>query len=157
MKFKFRADGEDLLIFVIFAFFLLYVVAIMVVNVHTFATEGHLSGINPFPAFSPEYIGSTLILFFLAVLGLFASVSSMFFDREKGIGITTNKKDKGYSRWAKDKEIKEELSCVPITAKNCKEAGVPLILNEALLLNGLNNCGTQVFRLGLDIQRYPYP
>ena len=40
MKFKFRADGEDLLIFVIFAFFLLYVVAIMVVNVHTFATEG---------------------------------------------------------------------------------------------------------------------
>ena len=130
MKFKFRADGEDLLIFVIFAFFLLYVVAIMVVNVHTFATEGHLSGINPFPAFSPEYIGSTLILFFLAVLGLFASVSSMFFDREKGIGITTNKKDKGYSRWAKDKEIKEELKCVPITAKNCKEAGVPLILNE---------------------------
>ena len=130
MKFKFRADGEDLLIFVIFAFFLLYVVAIMVVNVHTFATEGHLSGINPFPAFSPEYIGSTLILFFLAVLGLFASVSSMFFDREKGIGITTNKKDKGYSRWAKDKEIKEELKCVPITAKNCKEAGVPLILND---------------------------
>ena len=130
MKFKFRADGEDLLIFVIFAFFLLYVVAIMVVNVHTFATEGHLSGINPFPAFSPEYIGSTLILFFLAVLGLFASVSSMFFDREKGIGITTNKKDKGYSRWAKDKEIKEELKCVPITAKNAKEAGVPLILND---------------------------
>ena len=130
MKFKFRADGEDLLIFVIFAFFLLYVVAIMVVNVHTFATEGHLSGINPFPAFSSEYIGSTLILFFLAVLGLFASVSSMFFDREKGIGITTNKKDKGYSRWAKDKEIKEELKCVPITAKNSKEAGVPLILND---------------------------
>ena len=130
MKFKFRADAEDLLIFVIFAFFLLYIVAIMVVNVHTFATDGHLSGINPFPAFSPEYIGSTLILFFLAVLGLFASVSSMFFDREKGLGITTNKKDKGYSRWAKDKEIKEELKCVPITAKNAKEAGVPLILND---------------------------
>ena len=56
MKFKFRADGEDLLIFVIFAFFLLYVVAIMVVNVHTFATEGHLSGINPFPAFSNIFL-----------------------------------------------------------------------------------------------------
>ena len=130
MKFKFRADSEDLLIFVVFALFLLYIIAISVVNVHTFATEGHMSGLNPFPAFGPDYILSTVFLFLLALLGLFASVSSMFFEREKGFGITTDKKDKGYSRWAKDKEIQEELEKVPITAKNAKAAGVPLILNE---------------------------
>ena len=117
MKFKFRADGEDLLIFVIFAIFLLYIVAISVVNVHTFATEGHLSGLNPIPAFGPKYFFSTVFLYLLFLLGLFASVSSMFFDREKGFGLTTDKKDKGYSRWAKEKEIQEELEHVSIQAK----------------------------------------
>jgi len=130
MKFKFRADSEDLLIFVIFAIFLLYIVAISVVNVHTFATEGHLSGLNPIPAFAPDYLFSTIVLYLVVLLGLFASVSSMFFDREKGFGITTDKKDKGYSRWAKVKEIQEELECVSIQAKRSKKAGVPLILND---------------------------
>ena len=130
MKFKFRADSEDLLIFIMFAIFLLYIVAISVVNIHTFATQGHLSGLNPIPAFGPDYLFSTLFLYFIFLLGLFASVSSMFFEREKGFGITTDKKDKGYSRWAKDKEIQEELTRVSITNPNCKQAGVPLILND---------------------------
>ena len=130
MKFKFRADSEDLLIFCVFAVFLLYIVSIGVVNVHTFAAEGHLSGLNPFPAFGPDYIFSTLVLYFMSLLGLFASVSSMFFEREKGFGLTTEKKDKGYSRWAKEKEIKEELECVPLSQKNSKAAGIPIILND---------------------------
>ncbi|MBQ6324044.1 MAG: type IV secretory system conjugative DNA transfer family protein [Bacilli bacterium] len=130
MKFNFRADPEDFLIFVLFAIFLLYIVALAVANVGTFTTEGHLSGLNPFPAFSPRFIGSTIIFYIVALLGLFASVSSMFFDREKGIGLTIDKKDKGYSRWAKDKEIKEELECVQLNAKNSKAAGIPLIINE---------------------------
>ena len=130
MKFRFRADGEDLLIFVMFAIFLLYIVAISVVNVHTFATEGHLSGLNPIPAFGPKYFFSTIFLYLLFLLGLFASVSSMFFDREKGFGLTTDKKDKGYSRWAKEKEIQEELEHVSIQAKRSKKAGIPLILKD---------------------------
>ena len=130
MKFKFRADAEDLMIFIMFAVFLLYIVAISVVNVHSFATEGHLSGLNPFPAFGPKYLFSTLALYAVCLLGLFASVGSMFFEREKGFGLTTDKKDKGYSRWAKDKEIQEELVCVPLTAKNSKAAGIPLIINN---------------------------
>ena len=130
MKFKLRADPEDFLIFGIFALFLLYVVAISVVNVHTFATEGHLSGLNPFPAFAPENIFSTICLFLVFLLGILASVSSFFFDREKGFGILAEKKDKGYSRWAKDKEIKEELERVEITQKNAKAAGVPILLNQ---------------------------
>ena len=130
MKFKFRADPEDLLIFGIFAAFLLYIVALGVVNLSTFANEGHLSGLNPFPAFGPDYILSTIVLYILALIGLFISVSSMFFEREEGFGISAEAKSKGYSRWAKEKEIKEELDMVEITQKNSKSAGVPLILNE---------------------------
>ena len=130
MKFKFRADKEDLMIFGLFAIFLFYIVAITVSNLHTFASTGELSGINPFPAFAPDQILSTIVIYLLALLGLFASVSSMFFDREKGIGLTTDKKDKGYSRWAKDKEIQEELERVEINSKPAKAAGVPLMINE---------------------------
>ena len=130
MKFKFRIDSEDLFILLIFAGFLLYIVSIVVGNVYTFAGEGHLSGLNPFIAFSPKCIMSTIVFYLIALLGLFASVKSWVFDREKGFGLTTDKKDKGYSRWAKEKEIKEELSCIEITRNNAKEAGIPLILNE---------------------------
>ncbi len=130
MKFKFRADAEDLLIFILFAIFLLYIVAIIVANVHTFSAEGRLTGINPFPAFSAECVKATIIFYLVSLLGLFAGVSSFFFEREKGFGITTDKKDKGYSRWAKEKEIQKELCCIPLTTRNTKEAGVPLILND---------------------------
>ena len=130
MKFKFRVDAEDLLIFILFAIFLLYIVAIIVANVHTFGVEGRLTGINPFPAFSTDCLKATILFYLVSLLGLFTGVSSWIFEREKGFGITTDKKDKGYSRWAKEKEIQKELSCVPLTLKNSKEAGVPLILNE---------------------------
>ena len=61
MKFKFRADGDDLFIFAMFAIFLLYIVAIVVANVHSFAVDGQLSGINPLPAFTIECIKSTIV------------------------------------------------------------------------------------------------
>ena len=51
MKFKFRADSDDILMFVIFAIFLLYIVCIGVLNLSSFAKEGVLVGLNPFPAF----------------------------------------------------------------------------------------------------------
>ena len=130
MKFKFRADPEDILMFVLFAIFLLYIVCIGVLNLSSFATEGYLYGLNPFPAFGPKYIAATLTFYFLALGGLLVSVSSYFFEREKGFGITTDKKDKGYSRWAKEKEIKPELERVEIRQENSSAAGVPLILNE---------------------------
>ena len=130
MKLKFRADPEDWMIFGVFAVALLYVISIGVVNLSSFAADGTLSGLNPFPAFSPEHITTTLVLYFLTLGGLFISVSSYFFEREKGFGLTADRKDKGYSRWAKDKEIKEELKCVQIQQKNSKAAGIPIILNK---------------------------
>ena len=130
MKFKFRADPDDLAVFIVFAIFLLFIVALGVANVSSFANTGQLSGLNPLPAFAPDHIFSTVVFYLVALLGLFASVSSMFFEREKGFGLTTEKKDKGYSRWAKDKEIKAELECVPIKSKSSKAAGVPIILKD---------------------------
>lgn len=130
MKFKFRADPEDMFVFLIFSVFLLYVVAIGVVNIHTFATEGHLSGLNPLPAFAPQYLFSTIFLFLLFEIALFANVSSIFFEREDGFGISIFHASKGYSRWARSKEIQEELVRVPLTAKNSKAAGIPIILNK---------------------------
>ena len=98
MKFKLRADKEDWMMFGGFAVFLLYFVAIGVVNLSTFAETGTLSGFNPFPAFSPRYFFTTIVLYLLVLGGIFISVSSYFFEREKGFGIATEKKDKGYSR-----------------------------------------------------------
>ena len=130
MKLKFRAEPQDILIFVIFAIFLLYVVALGVLNIPVLANEGHFYGLNPLPAFSTKNITTTMVFYILFLAGIFVSVSSYFFEREEGFGITTSKKDKGYSRWAKDKEMKKELKYVDPNAKNSTVAGVPLILKD---------------------------
>ena len=132
MKLKFRADKDDVMIFIVFAIFLLYIVAIGVVNLHSFATEGYFSGLNPLPAFTPKFLWMTLLIYFLALIGMLVSVKSYFFEMEKGFGFTSEKKDKGYSRWAKDKEIKAEDDIVMVTPQQevSDAAGVPLILNE---------------------------
>ena len=132
MKLKFRADKDDVMIFIVFAIFLLYIVAIGIVNLHSFATEGYFSGLNPFPAFTPKFLWMTLLIYFLALVGMLVSVKSYFFEMEKGFGFTSEKKDKGYSRWAKDKEIKAEDDIVMVTPQQevSDAAGVPLILNE---------------------------
>ena len=130
MKLKFRADKDDLIIFGIFAIFLLYIIAIGIVNLHTLTTEGVFSGFNPFPAFTPQFLWMTVLIYVVALIGMFASVKSYFFEMEKGFGITTEKKDKGYSRWAKDKEIQQELTMVPLQAETASAGGVPLILKE---------------------------
>lgn len=140
MKLKFRADKDDIMIFIVFAIFLLYIVAIGIVNLHSFATEGYFSGLNPLPAFTPKFLWMTLLIYFLALVGMLVSVKSYFFEMEKGIGFTSEKKDKGYSRWAKDKEIKAEEDIVMVTPgqEYSNAAGVPLILNdkEAWVDNG---------------------
>lgn len=128
MKLKFRATAKDFLIFGIFAIVLFYLVAIGVLNISSFAAEGTFHGFNPFPAFTKEYLLPTLVGFGFALVFIAASVSSYFFERDKGIGITTEgKKDKGYARWATDKEMKKTLKQVPAKAVNSEYAGIPII------------------------------
>ncbi len=130
MKLKFRADKEDWIIFLAFALFLFFVIAIGISNISTFASTGNMSGLNPLPALAPDLIVDTLIIYFLCLGGLLFSVKSYFFESEKGFGIATEKKDKGYSRWAKEREIKDELEMVEIKQSHSKVAGVPIILNS---------------------------
>ena len=127
MKLKLRIDTEDLWMLVAFAVFLLYLVAIAVVNLSTLASEGRLSGPNPFPAFSAEYIKATLMFYIIALGGILFSVKSYIFEFDKGIGFSTEKSGKGYSRWSKEKEIiqSKKVEEVNIHDKTSKAAGVP--------------------------------
>ena len=127
MKFKFRAEAKDIKIFIGFCFLLLYFCAIGVLNAHSLATSGKLYGILPFEAFTFKYLATTLMLFILVLIGVCFSVSSYFFDREKGFGVTTEKKDKGYSRWCKDKEMKATLFEVDPSADKIEHAGIVVV------------------------------
>ena len=124
---KFRVDEMNLKIFICFSILLLYLCAVAVLNLHSLATSGTIYGFVPFEAFSKEFIAPTLILFFLILLGIMFSVSSYFFEREKGFGFTTKKKDKGYSRWCKEKEMKATLCEVSPGDDTSEHAGIVVI------------------------------
>jgi hypothetical protein len=68
MKLKVRADSKDMLIFLVFCVVLLYLVAIAVVNLNSFAVDGVFLGLNPIPAFV-DFLFPTLevIIFNLAI------------------------------------------------------------------------------------------
>ena len=107
---RFSAEPKDWAMFGCFCLFLLYMCAVGVLNATSLATEGVFYGLSPFRAFTFEYLGATIALFIIALVGIFTAVSSYFFDIEKGFGFfTTKKKEKGYSRWAKEAEIKKDL------------------------------------------------
>lgn len=131
---KFRVAPKDFVTFLVFCLFLLYLCAIAVVNFTSFFEEGAFAGLNPFPAFSGDNLILTLIMFFTALVVIFTSVSSYIFDRQKGVGLglkLKEKEEKGYSRWSKDKEIKEDKGVEHVTAseKHVEVAGLPLINN----------------------------
>ena len=130
---KFRISSKDLIIFIVFSVFLLYLCAIGVMNFTTFGAEGKLWGLNPFPAFGSKFIGITLMLFVIAMIMIFSSVSSYIFEKEKGRpGLDVrDKEEKGYARWAKDKEIKtdRDVEVVTTTDEKTNAAGVPLAID----------------------------
>ncbi len=129
---KFRVEKKDLIIFIIFCVFLLYLCAIAVLNFSSFASDGTFYGLNPFPAFTGDYLVLTLFMFVIALVIIFSSVSSYIFDRDKGGKRLLNigeKEEKGYSRWASDKEMKSDRGVVHVvsTDQHVEGAGVPLI------------------------------
>ena len=129
MKLKFKAEIRDVIIFIVYAIFLLFMVALAVVNLASFANDATFAGLNPFPAFTPEFFAPTMVFYLAALIASFTGVSSYFFEREKGIGFEVGpKKEKGYSRWATDKEFKAQLEKLYPTDKKAK-AGIPLINN----------------------------
>jgi type IV secretion system protein VirD4 len=132
VKLYFRAEKKDVIAFVCVALFMLYLVCICVLNVTSIVQEGVPWGLNPFPAFFPQHILTTLSFWFVSVAFLFTTTSSYFFTREKGFGYTTEKKEDGYSRWAKEKEIKNasKVERVPYVDKKSKFGGTPLVYDK---------------------------
>ena len=86
MKLKFTAKPKDALIFLLFAIFLLYLVAIGVMNIRYIAVYNRFWGLNPFPAFGKEFILTTITLYTLALLAVIMGTSDKFYSREKGFG-----------------------------------------------------------------------
>ena len=132
MKLKFRAEKKDIASFVIVGVFVLFIVALCVANVTSIINDGVPAGINIFLAFTPNNIGTTLIVW-IALIGVaFGANTSYFFEREKGFGFTDLPKENGYSRWAKDKEIMEakDVLKVPFVDKTAKAGGVPIIYDK---------------------------
>lgn len=130
MKLRFRADPKDWFIFSIFLIVLFYLVSIAVLNAITFLQDGTLSGLNPFPVFSDGLIAPVMVFYIIIVIVVFTSLNSYFFEREKGIGFSASpKKEKGYSRWASDKEFKKILKKVNPKSPISDVAGIPLINN----------------------------
>jgi len=130
MKLNIKAESKDVTIFVIFAIFLFYVVDISVLNIIQFIDDSTFHGFNPLKAFTPEYFAPVMVFYLMSLIAVFLSVSNHFFEREKGVGITVGpKKEKGYSRWATDKEMKKHLVKIDPKSETTEMAGVPLINN----------------------------
>ena len=134
MKLKFTAKPKDALIFLMFAIFLLYLVAIAVMNLRYIAIYNRFWGLNPFPAFGREYLITTITLYILALLAVVMGSSDKFYSREKGFGFgkAKEKDEAGWARWMKEDEMKEAYNVKKIVLKDdtYEHAGIPIILND---------------------------
>ena len=132
---KFRISPKDFVIFIIFSIFLFYLCAIAVLNFSSFTSAGAFYGLNPIEAFSSKYLPITIILFAIVLIGIFTSVSSYIFEKEKGkgIGLKVQKKTESeYSRFATPKEMKNAFGVkkILIDEENTDAAGVVLMMNK---------------------------
>ena len=131
MKLKFRADFKDIISFLILCVVLLYLVAIAVLNLKSVSQDGYIWGLNPFPAFGPDYIFATLLFFAVTLAAIMASCSSYFFEREEGFGITTEKKSKadGYTKVWDAKDMKKDygIKKIHLQDDSYSAGGFPVI------------------------------
>lgn len=130
---KFRVKPKDLVIFIIFCIFLLILSSLAVLNVTSLLNTSEFFGLNFFKGFVSPYLLPTLVVFTAVLVSIFLSVSSYIFDRDKGskgIGFSfKEKEEKGYSRWAKPNEIKndKDVEKVIIKEQTSEAGGMPLI------------------------------
>lgn len=133
---KFKVEPKDFLLFILYCLILLYLCALAVSNLFCLINTGTFYGLLPLSAFTITYLPFTIGLFIGALILIFTSVSSYIFDKQKGVGlglkIGEKKQNDGYSRWSKDKEIKNDKGVVKVTTseKELEAAGIPLISTE---------------------------
>lgn len=131
---KFKVEPKDFLLFILYCLLLLYLCAIAVLNFSSLSMDGTFYGLLPFKAFTGYYLPITLIIFIIALVAIFSSVSSYIFKKDKsgGFGIIFKEKSNdGYSKWAKDKDIKEQSDVEKVNPfdDTLNAAGIPLINN----------------------------
>ena len=131
---KFKVSSQDFLLFVGFCVLLFYLCAIGVLNFSSFGNTGEFHGLSPFMAFTPQFLPATIVLFLVMLILIFTSVSGYIFNKEKGGGLGLvfgEKSEKGYSRWATEKEIKTDTDVEQVDPKDeeTEAAGIPLINN----------------------------
>ena len=129
---KFKVSPKDMVIFSIFCVFLLYFSSIAVLNVFSLVNDGEFYGLNPIEGFSTKYIFGTLLVFFAVLVTIFLSVSSSIFERGKGLGLSfSEKEEKGYSRWCKEKEMKKAYKICEVGVKDVTaSAGGVVFIND---------------------------
>lgn len=134
MRMRFKAETKDVVIFGIFSFVWLFVVAFAVANVSQFLNEEPFT-INVFIGFQLKNLPSTIVFFFVGIIAAFAGVKSIFLEKEDdltGIGISIGqKREKNYARWSRDKEIQKDsgVKAVDPLAAKADAAGIPLMMN----------------------------
>ena len=126
---KFRVPPKEFTIFCAFLILLFYLCTLITGNVGYIGTHGELYGLSPVLGLT-QYFGLTIMIFIIFVIVIFVSVSSYIFDRKKGFGFEIGEKaEKGYSRWAKEKEMKSDkgVEIVDPLAQETTVAGIPLV------------------------------
>ena len=126
---KFRISKKDLILFCIFAVLLLYLCGFITTNLHSLGVSGKFYGLNPIPGFT-DYLGATMTLFVIFLIVIFTGVSSFVFEKKKGFGLEIGEKqEKGYNRWAKEKEVMNDkgVEVVNPLDQETTAAGIPLI------------------------------
>lgn len=130
---KIKAEKKDWIKFIVFAIALFYLSAIIVENLANWGTYGIVEpyiSLIPYHIYMPIRLIGTIIVFIAFLVWILSNVSSLIFSKEKGLGFSIKKKESdGYSHWAKEKEIKEQLKMVKVSDENIKYAGLPLINN----------------------------
>lgn len=137
MKLKFRAEKKDVVAFIWACVLLLLIVSICVYNLKDVTNEAEVArrtgvSLNPISGLIPPYLGYTIVFWLVSIIILTASVSSHFFEREKGFGFIEGKKEDGFGRFAKEDEYKKykDVEPVELNAKEATTAGFPLVYDK---------------------------
>ncbi len=137
MKLKFRAEKKDVVAFIWACVLLLLIVSICVYNLKDVTNEVEVTrrtgiSLNPISGLIPPYLGYTILFWLVSIIILTASVSSHFFEREKGFGFIEGKKEDGFGRFAKEDEYKKfkDVEPVELNAKEATSAGFPLVYDK---------------------------
>ena len=130
---KIKAEKKDWIKFIVFALALFYLSTLIVENLGNWANYGIVDPyiwLFPYHIYMPVRLAASILVFIVLLVWVLTSVSSLIFDKKKGVGFTVKKKESdGYSHWANEKEIKAQLKMVRVTDEKMKYGGLPLINN----------------------------